>query len=92
MAGGGGMLDQDSTRVHDLGGHGLSAFWYVKLSYLLAVKHQGGCNFKWPLSCILVNPSDVIILEGILAFHDPRVRELMNVKIFVDTGFNLFKI
>ncbi|XP_068636435.1 uridine kinase-like protein 3 isoform X3 [Aristolochia californica] len=32
-----------------------------------------------------VNPSDVIILEGILAFHDPRVRELMNMKIFVDT-------
>ncbi|XP_062117139.1 uridine kinase-like protein 3 isoform X2 [Humulus lupulus] len=31
-----------------------------------------------------VNPSDVIILEGILIFHDPRVRELMNMKIFVD--------
>ncbi|XP_008353177.1 uridine kinase-like protein 3 isoform X1 [Malus sylvestris] len=35
-----------------------------------------------------VNPSDVIILEGILAFHDPRVRELMNMKIFVDTVFS----
>ncbi|KAK9024805.1 hypothetical protein V6N11_004958 [Hibiscus sabdariffa] len=32
-----------------------------------------------------VNPSDVIILEGILIFHDPRVQELMNMKIFVDT-------
>ncbi|XP_022732925.1 uridine kinase-like protein 3 isoform X2 [Durio zibethinus] len=32
-----------------------------------------------------VNPSDVIILEGILIFHDHRVRELMNMKIFVDT-------
>ncbi|XWS27686.1 hypothetical protein CRYUN_Cryun25bG0002700 [Craigia yunnanensis] len=32
-----------------------------------------------------VNPSDVIILEGILIFHDPHVRELMNMKIFVDT-------
>ncbi|XP_020531167.1 uridine kinase-like protein 4 isoform X2 [Amborella trichopoda] len=32
-----------------------------------------------------VNPSDVIILEGILLFHDPRVRDLMNMKIFVDT-------
>ncbi|KAK3200073.1 hypothetical protein Dsin_023488 [Dipteronia sinensis] len=32
-----------------------------------------------------VNPSDVILLEGILIFHDPRVRELMNMKIFVDT-------
>lgn len=36
-----------------------------------------------------VNPSDVIILEGILVFHDPRVRELMNMKIFVDTGLFL---
>ncbi|XP_056169774.1 uridine kinase-like protein 5 isoform X2 [Syzygium oleosum] len=33
-----------------------------------------------------VNPSDVIILEGILVLHDPRVRDLMNMKIFVDTG------
>ncbi|KAI7731187.1 hypothetical protein M8C21_030258 [Ambrosia artemisiifolia] len=32
-----------------------------------------------------VNPSDVIILEGILIFHDPRIREIMNMKIFVDT-------
>lgn len=37
-------------------------------------------------SYLQVNPSDVIILEGILVFHDPRVRELMNMKIFVDTG------
>lgn len=36
-----------------------------------------------------VNPSHVIILEGILIFHDPRVRELMNMKIFVDTGYFL---
>ncbi|XP_047340928.1 uridine kinase-like protein 4 isoform X3 [Impatiens glandulifera] len=32
-----------------------------------------------------VNPADVIILEGILIFQDPFVRELMNMKIFVDT-------
>ncbi|KAG8384887.1 hypothetical protein BUALT_Bualt04G0165000 [Buddleja alternifolia] len=33
----------------------------------------------------VVNPSDVIILEGILVLHDSRVRDLMNMKIFVDT-------
>lgn len=33
-----------------------------------------------------VNPADTIILEGILVLHDPRVRDLMNLKIFVDTG------
>ncbi|KAK4360789.1 hypothetical protein RND71_019741 [Anisodus tanguticus] len=32
-----------------------------------------------------VNPSDVIILDGILILHDPRVRDLMNMKIFVDS-------
>ncbi|KAL9269796.1 Uridine/cytidine kinase UKL1, chloroplastic-like protein [Drosera capensis] len=32
-----------------------------------------------------VNASDVIILEGILVFHDQRVRNLMSMKIFVDT-------
>ncbi|GFY87260.1 uridine kinase-like 5 [Actinidia rufa] len=32
-----------------------------------------------------VNPSDVIILEGILVLQDQRVRDLMNMKIFVDT-------
>ncbi|KAK4282260.1 hypothetical protein QN277_013657 [Acacia crassicarpa] len=32
-----------------------------------------------------VNASDVIILEGILVFHEQRVRDLMNLKIFVDS-------
>ncbi|OAY29538.1 uridine kinase-like protein 5 isoform X1 [Manihot esculenta] len=36
-----------------------------------------------------VNPSDVIILEGILVLHDHRVRDLMNMKIFVDTDSDL---
>ncbi|CAM6119552.1 unnamed protein product [Calypogeia fissa] len=31
-----------------------------------------------------VNPVDVIIMEGILVFHDAQVRALMNMKIFVD--------
>ncbi|MCQ2548227.1 MAG: uridine kinase [Clostridia bacterium] len=30
-------------------------------------------------------PRDVIVVEGILVFADPRLRELMDVKIFVDT-------
>ncbi|KAJ4845339.1 Uridine kinase-like protein 5 [Turnera subulata] len=36
-----------------------------------------------------VNPSDVIILEGLLIFHDHRVRDLMNMKIFVDADADL---
>ncbi|XP_073149367.1 uridine kinase-like protein 5 [Henckelia pumila] len=37
----------------------------------------------------LVNPSDVIILEGILVLQDSHVRDLMNMKIFVDTDSDL---
>ncbi|CAI5972234.1 unnamed protein product, partial [Closterium sp. NIES-64] len=32
-----------------------------------------------------VNPADVVILEGILVFHDPAVHAHMKMKIFVDT-------
>ncbi|KAG4980532.1 hypothetical protein JHK82_033774 [Glycine max] len=34
----------------------------------------------------LVNSSYVIILEGILVFHDQRVWDLLNMKIFVDAA------
>jgi len=33
----------------------------------------------------LVDPHHVIVLEGILALHYPSLRELMDIKIFVDT-------
>ncbi|XP_042420320.1 uridine kinase-like protein 2, chloroplastic [Zingiber officinale] len=36
-----------------------------------------------------VNAADVIILEGILVFHDAQVRDLMDMKIFVDTDADL---
>lgn len=43
--------------------------------------------FCAPSPCRLqTNPADVIILEGVLAFHDSDIRSLMNMKIFVDTG------
>lgn len=32
-----------------------------------------------------IQPKDVIILEGILILEDPRIRELMDIKMFVDT-------
>lgn len=43
-------------------------------------------NIVWDMTLYQVNASDVIILEGILVFHDSRVHNLMNMKIFVDTG------
>lgn len=34
---------------------------------------------------ILIEPVDVVIVEGILALEDDRLRELMDIKVFVDT-------
>ena len=33
-----------------------------------------------------VEPQPIIVLEGILILNDPRLRELMDIKIFVDTA------
>jgi uridine kinase len=34
---------------------------------------------------VLTTPRDVLIVEGILLFHFPEARELLDIKIFVDT-------
>jgi len=34
---------------------------------------------------VLVEPQDVIILEGMLILEDERIRNLMDIKVFVDT-------
>ena len=34
---------------------------------------------------VLIQPAPVIIVEGILIFQDPRLRELMDIRIFVET-------
>lgn len=33
-----------------------------------------------------VDPADVVIVEGILVLHVPKLREMLNMKIYVDTG------
>ena len=33
----------------------------------------------------LIQPSKVVIVEGILIFQDPRLREMLDIKIFVET-------
>lgn len=32
-----------------------------------------------------VEPADVVIIEGILVLHEKSLREMLNMKIFVDT-------
>lgn len=38
---------------------------------------------------VRVEPVDVIIVEGILVLHDPGLRELMDIKIFIDTDADI---
>lgn len=38
---------------------------------------------------VRVDPRDIIIVEGILVLEDPRVRDLLDIKIFVDTDADL---
>ena len=38
---------------------------------------------------IQVNPASIILLEGILIFVEPRLRELMDLRIYVDTDADI---
>ena len=38
-----------------------------------------------PKETILVNPAPVIVLEGIMIFAEPKLCDLMDIKVFVDT-------
>ncbi|WP_439818019.1 uridine kinase [Weissella paramesenteroides] len=38
---------------------------------------------------ITVAPADVIILEGVLLFTEPRLRDLLDIKVYVDTDDDL---
>ncbi|KAL6204162.1 hypothetical protein ACLB2K_021430 [Fragaria x ananassa] len=89
------LTSEELKRVHEYNFDHPDAFDTEKLlSYMDKLKHGQAVDipnydFKSYKNSVFparrVNPSDVIILEGILVFHDPRVRELMNMKIFVDT-------
>jgi uridine kinase len=41
--------------------------------------HQRSSNFRH------VEPADVVIMEGIMVLHMPEVRDLLHMKIYVDT-------
>ncbi|KAM5581806.1 uridine kinase-like protein 5 [Rosa sericea] len=63
----------------------LSCMEKLKLGQAVSIPNYDFKTHKSIEPARQVNPSDIIILEGILVLHDPRVRDLMNMKIFVDT-------
>ncbi|KAJ9562586.1 hypothetical protein OSB04_007746 [Centaurea solstitialis] len=90
-----GLTPEESERVHEYNFDHPDAFDTEQLLECVEKLKQGNSvhvpiyDFKNHRRCSesfrQVNASDVIILEGILVFHDQRVRDLMNMKIFVDT-------
>ncbi|XP_021315801.1 uridine kinase-like protein 3 isoform X2 [Sorghum bicolor] len=89
-----GLTDEELVHVHDYNFDHPDAFHTELLLSCMQNLKRGKAvdipnyNFKTYKSvpnARKVNPSDVIILEGILVFHDSRLRDLMNMKIFVDT-------
>ncbi|CAI0457582.1 unnamed protein product [Linum tenue] len=90
-----GLTPDELLRVHEYNFDHPDAFDTEQLLDCLE-KLKSGLPYQVPIydfkshqrcssSFRQVNASDVIILEGILVFHDQRVRNLMNMKIFVDT-------
>ncbi|KAI3828375.1 hypothetical protein L1987_02476 [Smallanthus sonchifolius] len=87
------LTTEELTRVHEYNFDHPDAFDNEKLLLAVVMLKQGKTvdipkyDFRSYKNVVSrrVNPSDVIILEGILIFHDPRVRAMMNMKIFVDT-------
>ncbi|XP_040985703.1 uridine kinase-like protein 1, chloroplastic isoform X1 [Juglans microcarpa x Juglans regia] len=89
-----GLTDDELKHVHEYNFDHPDAFDTEQLLECIGKLKSGQpvhvpiYNFKDHQKCSdsfrQVNASDVIILEGILVFHDQRVRNLMNMKIFVD--------
>ncbi|KAJ6965508.1 hypothetical protein NC652_003400 [Populus alba x Populus x berolinensis] len=97
-----GLTPEESKRVHEYNFDHPDAFDTEQLLDCIQ-KLRGGQSYQVPIydfknhhrsseSFRQVNASDVIILEGILVFHDQRVRNLMNMKIFVDTGLSPYLV
>ncbi|TYG49472.1 hypothetical protein ES288_D10G097000v1 [Gossypium darwinii] len=72
-----GLTTEELKRVHEYNFDNPDAFDTEQLLGCIEKLKDG--------QSVQVNASDDIILEGILVFHDQCVRNLMNMKIFVDT-------
>ncbi|KAG8048045.1 hypothetical protein GUJ93_ZPchr0008g13142 [Zizania palustris] len=94
-----GLTEEESERLQDYNFDHPDAFDTDRLLECMG-KLKSGQSVNIPIydfknhrrcseSFRKVNASDVIILEGILVFHDQRVRDLMDMKIFVDTDADI---
>ncbi|KAK4264501.1 hypothetical protein QN277_025665 [Acacia crassicarpa] len=90
-----GLTEEELKRVHEYNFDHPDAFDIEELVECIS-KLKSGQSVHVPVydfkthqrsseKYMQVNASEVIILEGILVFHEQRVRDMMNMKIFVDT-------
>ena len=59
--------------------HALKAGKSVEVPVYSYVEHQRTDEVE------IVHPSKVVLVEGILLFHDPTLRRMLDIKIFVET-------
>ncbi|KAE9590260.1 hypothetical protein Lal_00028076 [Lupinus albus] len=62
----------------------LSSMEKLKLGQAVTIPNYDFNRHKRTEPGCQVNPADIIVFEGILVLHDSRVRDLLNMKIFVD--------
>ncbi|OIW06426.1 hypothetical protein TanjilG_05197 [Lupinus angustifolius] len=62
----------------------LSSMEKLKLGQAVTIPNYDFNRHKRAEPGCKVNPADIIVFEGILVLHDSRVRDLLNMKIFVD--------
>ena len=41
--------------------------------------------FIYSYNCVTIIPQKIVIIEGMLLFVEPKIRELLDIKIYVDT-------
>ena len=46
-------------------------------------------SYRDPDQAVRIENVDVVLIEGILVFYDPEIRELFDMKIFVDTDSDI---
>lgn len=51
-------------------------WWFIEIIFL---------NYRSKNENIVIYPADVVIVEGILSFYFPAIRDLFHMKLFVDT-------
>ena len=69
--------------------HGVRPDRHHQRSANQGARLQFKTNSSFPGEFTTIYPSDVILVEGIIVFYFPRMRDLFHLKLFVDTDADI---